>query len=174
MADLLFKLKEFRACLKTLKDTSYDSDNKEYLCHSQKQVYDFDCITRALYPKETPKSFDALLIVNQVLYCVEFKNQKPSDIKNDKLQGKLLDSQETLKRLFESVPKDNYDFIFCVVYKPEKGNFGKYKSHIGGTTDKFNLESKIKHIFKTNKVITNDVEFFAREFKRLVIDCSKT
>jgi hypothetical protein len=167
----LHQLDDYDNCFKTLKETSYDERHDIYLCCSPKSVYDFDCLTRILYPAPYPCSFDALLIDNSNLYCVEFKNQSPKDIKKnkDELQNKLIDGQHSLKKLFAnlSIKTSLYRFVFCVVYKESKSKiYGGYKSKIARTTNKFNLESKLKHIFKTNQVITNDIEFFAKEFNK--------
>jgi hypothetical protein len=85
VADLSYILHNnspYNDCWKSLKETSFDEKNKIYLCQSDMMVFDFDCIVKALYPKKQPASYDAL-IVNQedkLVYCVEFKNQKPSEI----------------------------------------------------------------------------------------------
>ncbi len=162
MDNLSFKLNEsnkYVSCCKTLKQTSHDKENNQYLCRSEQKVYDFDCMTRIIYPEKTPSSSDALVIMQTnnecFLYCIEFKNQSASDIKKEKLREKLKQSQETLKQLFNdnSVSKADYHFLFCVVYKDSPpSNYGKYKPHFSKTTDKFDLETHMGNIFKTNKV----------------------
>ncbi len=174
MDKLLFKLQQdgsYSGCLKTLQATSYDETNHEYLCNSTVSVYDFDCLTRILCPEKTPRSFDALLIIESCIYGIEFKNQSASNVEKDKLQEKLTDSQTTLKNLFDtlSISTQNYEFVFCVVYKkPKTTDYGRYKPYFKGTTHKFGLESKLKNLFKTNKVITNDIEFISKEFYKMI------
>ena len=177
MDKLLLKLHsvhDYDACLKTLKATSYDKENKAYLCNNPIQVYDFDCFTEILYPppNKKPRSFDALVILDLCLYCIEFKNQLPSKIDNAELQEKLEGGQETLKELFRkyNLQKKAYDFLFFVVYKKPKSmnDFDGYKNHFSATTSKFNLESQLKSYFKTNKVITHDVAFLSQKYSSLL------
>lgn len=165
----LKKTDDYDDCLTTLKETSYDKQNNEYLCHSDFPAYDFDCITDKLYhPNKKPRSFDALIVLESRLYCIEFKNQLPSKIVNSEIQEKLQDSQETLRELFTkyNIQKNDYDFVFFVVYKKSEGrsDFGRLNNHLNETENKFNLEKKLKTYFKKNNIITHDIEFLCQKY----------
>ena len=91
MAELSYIIKnKYKDTLSTLKNTSYDRDNEIYLCQSDKEVVDFDALTLKLNPKKQPSSYDALLIEesDKEVFCIEFKNQKKSDIENQNLHKK--------------------------------------------------------------------------------------
>ncbi len=178
MDKFLYKLKQakiYSACLKSLKDTSHDEAKQQYMCFSQTPVHDFDCMTKTKYPRDTPASFDALLVIEKIkntLYGIEFKNQSAKDIDSSTIQKKFSDSQKTLEAIFTdiNVATTDYIFIFCVIYKLPKDKNNKYdrwKPHISATTNKFDLESKIQNCFKKTKIITNDIEFFSKELKKL-------
>ena len=83
MAELSYILKEnFLDSFDTLKNTSYDKENNIYMCRSDMLVVDFDKLTRVLNPKKQPSSYDTLIVEerNKKVFCVEFKNQKQSDM----------------------------------------------------------------------------------------------
>jgi hypothetical protein len=64
------------------------------------KVFDFDCFVKTLYPKKQPASYDALLVneKNKRVYCIEFKNQKPSEIDKSNIQKKLKNGKDILGR----------------------------------------------------------------------------
>ena len=152
-------------CWKSLKETSFDERNKIYLCQSEMKVFDFDCIVKTLYPKKQPSSYDAL-IVNQKdkrVYCVEFKNQKFSEIDKTNLQKKWKNGKDILTDICKqnNVQQHLYTFIYCVVFKQNKGG---YRNGIKNSTIRFDLEQyKNKHF---DEIITNDIVFFTKEFKK--------
>ncbi|OUD16193.1 hypothetical protein [Thioflexithrix psekupsensis] len=172
MDKLCFELKkQYNSCIKTLKETSRDTENEEYLCDSRVNVFDFDCITKIMYPIDTPKSFDALMVVphenKYFLLIIEFKNQRASQINNKDMQDKLLKSQKTLGKMFEmlSIARDEYHFIFCVVYL-NSNHYEKFKSHLGKTLHKFDLENFIEDK-KRSEVITHEIDVLCKEFLKL-------
>lgn len=130
MADLGALKDTFKNYKDTLKNTSFDRHNGEYLCQSDKEVINFDKLVG-----DDSKSFDALYFKdNQAkdVYCIEFKNQKPSKIKKkkkvkkDKTEEKKEDLKykfvEGMKFLEECFKKENlqvkeYQFYFYVVVK---------------------------------------------------------
>jgi hypothetical protein len=120
----------------TLKNTSHDKENDVYLCNSQLSVVDFDQLTKILYPKQQPASFDALLIeeIEKKVFCIEFKNQENSNIKNQQIQKKAVDSIETLTHFCAShkINLKSYRLIACVVYKPSNNSYSyrRFKENV--------------------------------------------
>jgi hypothetical protein len=165
MADLLSIIKkEYSAYCSTLKETSFDKENNLFLCKDTTQiVYDFDAIVKALYPKKQPSSYDALLINNQKVFCIEFKNQKPSKIDNKEIEEKLSNAQDILKSIFQShnIPIKNYQFIFIVAYK---NTHSQWRRGIEKAAIQFNLEQYKGQFF--NDIFTNDIDFFTNEYKK--------
>jgi len=168
VADLIYILKNNRqieSCWKSLKETSFDEKNKVYLCQSDMKVFDFDCIVKTLYPKKQPASYDAL-IVNQkdkLVYCVEFKNQKSSEIDKTNIQKKLKNGKDILTNICKqnNVSPNLYRFIYCVVFKADKRG---YRNGIKNSTIRFYLEQYKNQYF--DEIMTNDIVFFTREFKK--------
>lgn len=152
--------------LDTLKNTSYDKENSVYMCHSDMQVVDFDRLTSELYPQKQPASYDALLIEEGIkdIFCIEFKNQKTSDIDNTQLHNKVKDSDATLKKLCgeNSVKKSDYKYKLCIVYKQDatKPKYRRFKENIVH----FGLEVYRGVYF--DEIITNEIDFFQNEFKK--------
>lgn len=70
----------FKRYRTTLKNTSYDDTNREYMTESQLEVVDLDKVKEEycspLKLKEPPKSCDALYENNDELFFIEFKNGK--------------------------------------------------------------------------------------------------
>lgn len=150
----------------TLKNTSYDKENKVHMCQSDMEVIDFDKLTLELYPKKQPASYDTLIVQEDIkdIFCIEFKNQKTTDINNTQLHKKVKDSDTTLKKLCNEnhIKKDDYSYKLCVVYKEDttKPKYRRFKENI----IHFGLETYEGKYF--DKVITNDINFFAKEFKK--------
>lgn len=161
------KLKNYTS---TLKETSFDSANNEYLCADEQtaNVYNFDAYIAENFEK-TPASPDAIYIGSKKLYFVEFKNQKTADIDTAQLKRKFESGTQILKNqlLKDFVPQD-IDYIFCVVYKKSTRNRYFDPSAIEANATKFGLEEKNKELggFYT-KIITDQVEFYKEEFTDL-------
>lgn len=173
MAEFGYIIKQkFKSSFDSLKNTSYDKENKTYMCQSDMQVVDFDKLTLELNPLKQPSSYDSLIIeeLNKKVFCVEFKNQNRADVKNQNLHKKVKDSDNTFKKICvdNNVKKDNYNFIFCVVYKsnPSTYRYRRFKENI----IHFELEIYKEKYFK--EIITNDIEFFKKEF-HLKYGCKK-
>ena len=167
MAEFSYILKQkFLESFDTLKNTSYDKENSVYMCQSDMLVVDFDKVTRVLNPKKQPSSYDTLIVEekSKKVFCVEFKNQKQSDISNMNLHKKVKDSEDTFREIFSknSVKKENYKFILCIVYKstPSKYRYRRFKENI----IHFQLEQYNGKYF--DEIITNDIEFFKKEFQK--------
>ena len=162
VADLSYVLKSHDMCLNTLKETK---EHGEYLCFSEMLVYDFDCIVKKLYPKKQPSSYDSLIVdeSKKVVYCIEFKNQIPSAIKNQNIVKKLTNGKDILDSICGdgNVQKKDYEFIYCVVHKARAT---RYKNPISNREIKFELKQYKDTYF--DNIVTNDIEFFKNEFNK--------
>ena len=123
MADLGTLKGMFEPYEMTLRETSYDTEHGKYLCQSQEKVINFDKYIELKYKKqkERPKSFDALYFHRETsnVYCIEFKNQKYSDIDSDGIREKFIDGIAQLREIFISrnINTDNFKFNLFVVFK---------------------------------------------------------
>jgi len=168
MADTKEFFRKYTKYISTFKKTSFDSDNKEYLCYDETQnVIDFDKIIEEKYPDSNirPKSFDAIYIHNRYVFCVEFKNQKFSQINNKDIQKKLVDGKEELTDIFASlnIPVREYNFIYCVAYKKTLEPLDRYKCGVAKGSIQFGLEQYKTRGF-VKDVFTNNVDFFTQQF----------
>lgn len=162
-AQSIFKSK-FDSFSSTLKETSYDDKNDKYLCQDNIQiVYDFDKITKERYPTKQPSSYDSLFIVDKKIYCIEFKNQKYSDIDREIIRKKLINGKDILDKIFEenNIAENEYKFIYCVAYK---NSATKWRRGITKNTIQFDLEEYQGKYF--DEIYTNDVQFFTHEYKK--------
>ncbi|MDQ7084944.1 MAG: hypothetical protein Q9M36_08420 [Sulfurovum sp.] len=172
MAEFSYILKQkFLESFDTLKNTSYDKENSVYMCQSELLVVDFDKVTRVLNPKKQPSSYDTLIVEekDKKVFCVEFKNQKESDISNINLHKKVKNSEDTFKQicLENNINKGNYTFVLCIVYKstPSKYRYRRFKENI----IHFQLEQyKGEYV---DEIITNDSVFFKKEFQKSYDEC---
>jgi len=170
MADIGQFQRDFASFSSTFKVTSRDGNHSAHLCNDESQeVLDFDAIVEDLYPNSNtrPKSFDALYIHQNLLFCVEFKNQKPSQINNRDIQEKLEKGKEELVRLLQErhIQQKSFDFIYCVVYKQHQEPRDRYKSGIGKEAIRFGLEKYEQNGF-VKKVFTENVNFFTKQFEK--------
>ncbi len=173
MADIELFKRKYKHCKSTFKDTSLDNRDKnddEYLCYDiSQEVIDFDLLISNLFPdsNKRPKSFDAIYIYSNKIFCIEFKNQKPSQINNREVKEKIIDGKRELIKLFNqlNISKGDYDFIYCVVYKNCKEPFERYKCGIGKNRVLFDLKQFEENNF-IKKVYTDQVSFFTKEFKK--------
>jgi len=157
---------KFKSFSSTLKEVSFDKDNNVYLCKDEVQkTYDFDDIIKKLYPLKQPASYDALLIENNTIYCIEFKNQKSNIIKKDtkQIHKKLFNGYEALKEIFHTynIGMKEYQFIYCVAYQNNKD---KWRRRIERNKIQFGLEVYKGQYF--DEIYTNDIEFFTHEYKK--------
>ncbi len=170
MADISQLQKEYALFESTFKETSYDNNNKIYICNDTSQiVINFDKILESKYPDSNirPKSFDALYIYNHLLFCIEFKNQKPSQIDNGEIQDKLLSGKDELVKLCQesNIQINDYSFVYCVVYKKCTEPRDRYKCGIDKGRVLFGLEKYEEQGF-VKKVYTQNVDFFTKEFRK--------
>ena len=165
MADIvsIFKSK-YKDYQDTLKKTSYDKNSNVYLCQDKSvTIYNFDKIAKDMYPKKQPASYDALLFFDNTVYCIEFKNQKYSDIDRKQLKIKIKNSKDVLDEICKTnnINKKDYRFVFCVVYKNSET---RWRRGIEKNTIQFELESYIPKYYDNIK--TNDIQFFTNQFNK--------
>ena len=167
MAEMLYIFKQkFSDSFDTLKNTSYDKENNIYLCNSSMSVIDFDDVTQKLYPKKQPSSYDSIIIEekDKKVFYIEFKNQDKTDISNKILHNKVKCSDETILNICKTnnIKKDNYNYVLCIVYKTTNTKY-QYRRFEKNTIH-FELRQYIPKYF--GKIITNDIEFFKKEFNK--------
>ena len=172
MAEFNYIIKsKYPQSLNSLKATSYDKENKIYMCQSNMQVVDFDELTFQLYPTKQPASYDALLVEESIknIFCIEFKNQNTSNIDNTQLHRKVKDSDNTLQKFCSSnnINKNNYKHKLCIVYKQDtsKPKYRRFKENI------IHFGLKVYEGRYFSKVLTNDISFFTNEFNRRYGSC---
>lgn len=169
MADISEFIKKYSKYQTTFKITSYDDTNDKYLCKDElNQNINFDAIIADIYPNSKeyrPKSFDSIYIDKNNIYCIEFKTERKPDKKE--LENKLVDGKNELTKLLAelNIQKNDYKFIFCLVYNIHKPRFDRFKR--GGIS--YPINSYLKK-YKENKFIddifTEDIEFFSNKFKQ--------
>lgn len=162
----------FKSYIDTLKNSSFDKEKKEYLCNDESlKIFNFDEIVKKLYPQKQPSSFDAILIDNFNIFCIEFKNSKPSDIKNINIEKKLINSRDVINNICSEykINKKNYTFIFCVIFKPSLNSSisnRRIKGRIKAEEIKFGLEKYKGEFF--DEILTNDTNYFIKNYHLLV------
>lgn len=168
MADIVKFLRKYSNYQTTFKITSYDDTNDISLCTDETvQNIDFDKIIADKYPNPMecrPKSFDAIYVYGDNIYCVEFKNERKPDKKE--LEQKLLDGKKELENILSelNIQKNDYKFIYCVVYNIFKPIEERWKRGILKYPIKMHLEKHKENGF-VDDIFTEDVEFFASKLK---------
>ncbi len=152
----------------TLKKTSYDKTNKEYLCEDESLsiIYDFDSYVETNFEQSClPASPDAIYIGNKKLYFIEFKNQYPSDIDKAQMRRKFESGTIVLRdKLLNNFSPRDIEYIFCVVYKKPKSRYFD-SFNIEANIPKFGLEGKNAELGGFySKIIVEPVEFYKKEF----------
>ena len=177
MADLSEFLKKHSQYKTTFKVTSYDDKNSVYLCLDEQNItINFDALVADIYPDSNsyrPKTFDSIYIDKNDIYCIEFKNEKKPD-KRD-LASKLVDGKNELDRLLAelNIQKDEYRFIFCLVYNIHKPKHDRFKRGIISYPIKAYLQ-KYKEDGFIDDLFTEDVDFFSKKFRKKIkreLDC---
>lgn len=171
----IFK-KHFSKFKTSLKSCSYDKTNKAYICVDvQTEVYDFDKITLARNQNKQPSSFDALLINDVEVFCIEFKNQHLSEIDKYSIHKKIKDGFNTLKDIMHdyNIQRKNFNFVYCLVYRDEIANrhYSYYKNGIGRNVIKFDLSVHKKPDGEFDKIYTDSVSFFKKFNSKFRINC---
>jgi hypothetical protein len=168
MADIGQFLRKYSTFKSTFRDTSYDSSHNNSLCTDEINcVINFDAIIEDIYPdsNKRSKSFDAIYVDGNNIYCIEFKNKKPSKINSTDVKEKFEQGKKELDKILadENIQKNNYKFIYCVVYQNCIEPKERYKCD-ASAKQLFGL-SKYKGNIVHN-VITRNVNFFTKEFKK--------
>lgn len=180
----------------TLKKTSYDKDGKEYLLEDEREVIDFDEVSKQIAQQirlgNKARSCDALYIGTEYIYLIEFKNRKLSDLKRSKpeLHEKAYDSIFQLQLYLN---KEEYlDELtgrtrLLVIYNDAK-NAEDSKTDVASSESVNNIVRKMKGFAKLKgldafpkrfglgnlegklyeKVVTMDVRDFDDEIKNIV------
>ena len=170
MADIGQFIQSYQNFKSTFKETSFDSDNIQYLCADEScEVINFDKILEVNYPDSNtrPKSFDALYVYEDNIFCIEFKNQKPSQIINQDICEKLTDGKAELDKLLQelNIQSSNYNFAYCVAYKKCIEPRDRYKCGIDKGKVMFGL-AQYKQQGLVKEIFTEDVNFFTKQFKK--------
>ena len=170
MADIGQFIRTYQSFKSTFKETSFDSDNTQYLCTDESyEVINFDKIVEINYPDSNirPKSFDALYIHENIIFCIEFKNQKPSQIINHDISKKLVEGKSELDTLLQilNIQANDYHFVYCVAYKKCIEPRDRYKCGIEKGKVLFGLE-EYKHQGLVKEIFTDNVDFFTKEFRK--------
>lgn len=168
----------FAESISTFKETSFDDDKSEYLCTDTIQkVYNLDKIKDDNCKKPHISSPDTLLIINNKIYLIEFKNQEIRNVKSKIVKNKLRGGQVIMKKIFNKNKLDinKYTFNYCVAYNDSKYEEYQKKTRRGITRNKIRFDlSQFKDKF-FNEIYTNDVRFFSKQFikktkKELICD----
>jgi len=109
--------------VQSLTQISLDTDKTphESLCIDESKFLAFDAIIKKAFPNKQPASFDLLIAHKKKLFCVEFKNSRPRDINNKKVQNKAIEGIASLYSIAESllsVKLNEYEKYYIVFYKP--------------------------------------------------------
>lgn len=155
----------------TLKKSSYDQSNKDYMCESSIKVVDFDKIPneycRGKGWPHVPMSNDALYITtDKEGYFIEFKN---GSVEKKDIYRKIYDSLIMLIEL-DIIPdldfaRDNINYI--LVYNSDKyGKIPKSQGRDENYTyflDRAEVESILFDISSFKKYLFKDVHTYSRE-----------
>jgi hypothetical protein len=154
----------------TLKATSYDKENDEYLCQDERtpDVYDFDAYVKERCPHPTPASPDAIHIGNKHLYFVEFKNQRSNVVDKEQVQRKFESGTAILKNLLGSFSAKDCQYLFCVVLKNQPRSRYMDFRHIEQNVVRFGLDKLNQELGGFyDHVVTESVDFYVEQFKGL-------
>jgi len=181
---------KYRPFLADFKRMSYDSYNKESLCQdTSHRYYNFDAIVKDRSYDETPASPDTLIFKNKEIYCIEFKNSFKKRVNAAIIKEKLEKGHEVLSEILTELGfqiKD-YHLTFCTVHKgydetqEKKARIGQDRIRYGVEKNKIWFDSKQYNDVEKNKIqfdleqykgkdkyfddiITNDVDFFRKQF----------
>ena len=162
-------------CKTTLKETSKDSTNKDYISFSTIEAYKFEAVRDAycddnkLIPKEEVNACDALYIdekQNNEVYLIEFKNSPllTSNINHTEIKETLLGSLLVLtdiNRIGISETRKNTKFI--LVYSSAKDRIKRAEKSLASKTidKKFNFK-KYENIYYNQCLILGNDEFQKR------------
>ncbi|NLM04949.1 MAG: hypothetical protein GX214_08015 [Clostridiales bacterium] len=84
--------KNYQSNIKSLKDISYDKENKEYLSNLETSCMSYDDVIKDICKKDSILEFaspDAIFFKNDIVYFIEFKNAKIFDKYNKEYRMKI-------------------------------------------------------------------------------------
>lgn len=161
-----------KACISTLKETSKDDSNNEFMTNCSLQVVDFDS-AKSRYvedletkPKDTPASVDALYSdPSGISTLIEFKNGNLSGSKHREIHRKVRDSLLMLGDIAKLHIGDTRAFMdFVLVYNEQKNLAG---------TETANPATKVQESCSRVKIAKHFAEKGRSEYIRFGLDTFK-
>lgn len=154
----------------TLKDTSFDTANQQYLCNDQltADVYDFDRYVKERCPHPVPASPDAIHIGHNHVYFVEFKNAAAVQVDGEQMRSKFEAGTYILKNLLQAFKSSGCQYHFCVVLKNQTRPRWMDFRHVESSKVKFGLQElnqRLGNFYDT--VVTEGLDFYVRNFTQL-------
>lgn len=128
----LFLEANYSESKQTLRDTSYDSDNKEYVCESIKEAFNYDKIIRIIYSgRNNPETPDAIFFSDKINF-IEFKNGTINGKDKLRLKIKALEGVFNFcKHILQSFDADiDRTLRYIVVYNVDKNQSDEQKNSI--------------------------------------------
>ncbi|WP_306575662.1 hypothetical protein [Oligella urethralis] len=165
-------MSEFENYRSTLKETSFDLTNNEFLCEDESvdNVFDFDAYVKAKFGNvdALPASPDAICLGSKHLYFVEFKNQEWSRVNKPQIVRKFRDGTQFLKTLLSKFsPRDN-KFYFCVVYKKDTSTRA-YHRNIQASQERYSFDAINEELGGFyDEIFVHDIDFYKQNFSQLV------
>ena len=153
--------------LSTISQCSYDGDNNVYLIESEKEVINFDEVSKELAKElqvNKPSSVDALYIQDDMLHLVEFKNTH--NPKPDEVRVKVHDTLAMLK-LSNFITDDDYKLIKIILVRKFKATTIKNIRRMKNAGVQLKLKMGLDFLQK----VYPSVEFFDMspdEYKKLI------
>lgn len=152
---------EYKGNIKTLKETSKDKANGEFMTESQLEAIDFDQVkldySGKFNLKNTPKSNDALCKIDGKFYFIEFKNGK---IIPHELWQKIYDSVFILSDINEvSLSEIKKKVSYILVYNEDKINKEK-ANHKDPNKRISDSKSYCKIVKAVTKMGNKEIDYF--------------
>ena len=153
----------------SLKNTSYDAENNEYMTESDLNVLSFDDIKED-YLKEhnlradMANSVDALSTDGDLTYLIEFKNGKETD--HHQIENKLKDSVSILCDEWGRTLSDTRkDIVFVLVYNEDQKHFPEIDRRAIAMANKSGNPHKHFGLNKANMYVKKAVIFSKTELE---------
>jgi len=112
----------FPHCKKNLCVISFDKTNQSALCdYAEPLFFSFDDIVKDKgYFLKEPKTFDTFIFHDDKLFCIEFKNSRPTKIDNREVQDKAIEGLLSLQMILckNEVNIKDYKRFYFVIFKP--------------------------------------------------------
>lgn len=169
--------KDYEQSKDTIKNSSYDEKNGEFLCDSSRIVFNYDMIIEKIYMgKDRPQSPDAIYIDNKINF-IEFKN---AAIKNSEKKLQIcLKAVEGIYNFEKHIIKETNCNIsdisrYIIVYSEKKNEYkdesaqkkNDIKRHISNKAKKKIIKFNLQRIEGTyySEVFTLTENEFKKEF----------